>query len=496
MVDKWGRRTAGLRGALVSTAWLAIFAGTTSVPVPAQPGELEPTAVGSTPARYGLQPGLELLFTAAMEMTITGPYSEQSNRAFETRFVVMNENQAGNWEIMGVSKLAKRIMDGEELPDPFGTPEAYLFEMDDYGRFRGYKGEEPQFGTAWTPMIHFPPLPAGGVPSESRSTRPLPVYIGLGEDLQGWYSFRWLPAGDAFSQYGAMMQYPVQARDIPVTISYQEHEMRFDLRKRLPASSRSSYQIQMNTPIGGLDVELQVENQLNQANLYPSDVMKPLVNEITRYFALRNPLQALNIEKMKKEDVEKKLEDMITFSRTSRVPFLRDAAGSVIVHTRYRMRLNENFQKVARLTPAPPFRRLSVQNQPIQVPSPAAKPVVVLFWALWWGPSEQALWDMETFRKANAGQEVEYVAVNLDRMESFAQNYVLKSGIQIPVIWDNGYPDSGIAMEYGVRRIPEIVVIDRLGRISGRDVQPEQLAAMLERLTRKEEYPEIRKGIR
>ena len=103
---------------------------------------------------------------------------------------------------------------------------------------------------------------------------------------------------------------------------------------------------------------------------------------------------------------------------------------------------------------------------------------------------------METFRKANAGQEVEYVAVNLDRMESFAQNYVLKSGIQIPVIWDNGYPDSGIAMEYGVRRIPEIVVIDRLGRISGRDVQPEQLAAMLERLTRKEEYPEIRKGIR
>lgn len=463
----------------------------------AQSLDLEPqAAVNAAPARYVLQPGLELLFTASMDLTISGPYSEQSNRVFESRFVVMNETASGAWDVMGVSKLAKRIMDGEELPDPFGTPEAYLFQVDDYGGFHGYQGEEPQFGTAWTPMIHLPPLPSGGVPTDSRGTRRLPLYIGAGGDLQGLYSFRWLPAGDPFIQYGAVMQNPVQSSDPPITIAYQEHEMRYDQHRGVPVSSRSSYQMQMDTPLGALGIELLVDNKLDQANLYPQNVMRPLVEEITRYFTLRDPLQALKIERMKPEEVEKSLQEMIAFSKNSRVPFLRDAAGSVISHTRYRMRLNENFQKAARLTAAPPFSGKSVQNQPVQVPPPAGKPVVLLFWALWWGPSEQALWDLETFRKANAGQDVEYVGINLDSVDTFPRKYVLKSGFQLPILWDQGYPNSGIALQYGVRRIPEIVVIDRLGRISGRDVPPEQLADMLERLTRKEEHPEIRRGIR
>ena len=168
MGDSYWRRRATRLPALVC----ALMMGYTAPWSAAQSLDLEPqAAVNAAPARYVLQPGLELLFTASMDLTISGPYSEQSNRVFESRFVVMNETASGDWDVMGVSKLAKRIMDGEELPDPFGTPEAYLFQMDDYGGFHGYQGEEPQFGTAWTPMIHLPPLPSGGVPTDSRGTR-------------------------------------------------------------------------------------------------------------------------------------------------------------------------------------------------------------------------------------------------------------------------------------------------------------------------------------
>ena len=41
-------------------------------------------------------------------------------------------------------------------------------------------------------------------------------------------------------------------------------------------------------PLGALGIELLVDNKLDQANLYPQNVMRTLVEEITRYFTLRD----------------------------------------------------------------------------------------------------------------------------------------------------------------------------------------------------------------
>ncbi len=430
---------------------------------------------------YGLRPGMELLFETQMDLLIEGPYSEESTRTIESRFVVLNEAQSGAWPILGVSRLKNRILEGQEIPITIENREAYQFSITSKGELRGETTERAELGTGWTPMIHFPPLPDTALPPDVRTESNLPIYVGLGESSDGRYTLiaRNTGENDESVLIGAGLMNTLQLQDAPpVILTYQEHEIHFEKRSRLPSISRTSSQMKMDSPEGAFHINLTVDSQLKQANRFPLDRLPDIRQYVSTFL---NYKEQLTIAGPVEE--EKILQSVISFSERAPIQFLRETAKDLVLKHRYNMRFDANRRNADLAEEAPAFSGVTMQEKLVRFPLEKKKPTVLLFWALWWEPAEKALWEMEELYKTMADKKnIDCIGINLDSAKTIGQRYIENSKITLPVLWDEGYPQSGIAFDYGVHRVPTVVVINKRGKIIARDIQGEELKTFLNKL--------------
>ena len=131
---------------------------------------------------------------------------------------------------------------------------------------------------------------------------------------------------------------------------------------------------------------------------------------------------------------------------------------------------------------APPFTLPLLDVSSLDLSALRGKWVMVDFWSSWCIPCiEDARVLAPTYRQY-AGRGVEFVGVAIWDEEGAIQEFVRRYGISYP----NGLDAQGkIAIDYGVRGIPEKFFIDPEGRLVRKflgPVTPEQLRALLEEL--------------
>ncbi len=435
----------------------------------------------SSSISYGLTAGADLIFSATLDTVIEGPYSEQSTRILESRFVAYKDPFTGIYPTFGISCLKRRILEGQEVDLPFENREAYLFNMTPHGEFFGYETDSPELGTGWTPMIHFPPLPKKTISFDTRTEANFPVYCGFPEAVEGRYSMliRNIDPQNNKILIGASLVQPVTIKkDYPVSIVYQEHEIRFDVKKGFPDYSRTSTQVRMKSPTGTFNIEIIVESRLKQANVFPEKYHNTIRKQVSQFFELKSQLQSVEMS-----DSTAVLEELIDYSENSPLPFMRKTAGDLVLKYRYNMRLNQNETETNQASQAPSFSGETIQGKLIRFPPEQRKPTLLFFWALWWEPAERELWQMEALYQAYK-DDVHFIGINLDNTKGIIRRYVLQGNIELPILWDEGYPEQGIAFRYGIRTVPTIVILNKRGKIAGRDIIGDELNELLEKLSR------------
>ncbi len=132
--------------------------------------------------------------------------------------------------------------------------------------------------------------------------------------------------------------------------------------------------------------------------------------------------------------------------------------------------------------PAPPFILPLLDGSALEMSSLRGKWVMVDFWSSWCPPCiEEAPVLAATYRQY-AGRGVEFVGVAIWDEEGAIRGFVQRYGISYP----NGLDAKGkIAIDYGVRGIPEKFFIDPDGRLVRKFVGPvtqEKIRAILDEL--------------
>jgi cytochrome c biogenesis protein CcmG, thiol:disulfide interchange protein DsbE len=144
--------------------------------------------------------------------------------------------------------------------------------------------------------------------------------------------------------------------------------------------------------------------------------------------------------------------------------------------------VNQEFGRVSvEARPAAQFRLETLDGAPVSLSDLEGKVVLVDFWASWCAPCREEAPILRQVYQEYADRPVEFVGINIWDRRDEAVRYV--DAFQMP--YPNGIDESGsIAIDYGVRGIPEKYFIDTQGVVRQKFVGPMRADALREALDR------------
>jgi len=130
--------------------------------------------------------------------------------------------------------------------------------------------------------------------------------------------------------------------------------------------------------------------------------------------------------------------------------------------------------------PAPAFTLQTLDGKTVSSESLKGKTVLIDFWATWCGPCRQALPEIKSLSKKNAGQSLVVISVSVDDNKAALEDFVHKNGMDWLQAWDpQGKVTNGV---FGISDFPNYVLIDAKGRVAYRQKgwAPMSSAALLD----------------
>jgi len=116
--------------------------------------------------------------------------------------------------------------------------------------------------------------------------------------------------------------------------------------------------------------------------------------------------------------------------------------------------------------PSPAFTLQTLDGKSVTSESLKGKTVLLDFWATWCAPCRQALPELKSLSRKNAGHSLVVISVSVDEDRAAVADFVQKSGMDWLQAWDpQGKVTNGI---FGINDFPNYVLIDAKGKIAYR----------------------------
>ncbi|MCO5948136.1 TlpA disulfide reductase family protein [Mucilaginibacter flavidus] len=135
---------------------------------------------------------------------------------------------------------------------------------------------------------------------------------------------------------------------------------------------------------------------------------------------------------------------------------------------------------------APDFAQNDVDGRPVKLSSFRGKYVLVDFWASWCAPCRAENPKLVEAFKLLKGKNFTILGISLDEHDTRAAwiKAIKDDGLAWTQLSDLKRHDNAVAVQYGIRAIPQNVLIDPKGKVIARNIEPTDLVAKIEQLNK------------
>lgn len=123
----------------------------------------------------------------------------------------------------------------------------------------------------------------------------------------------------------------------------------------------------------------------------------------------------------------------------------------------------------------PDFQEKDLEGEPLSISNYKGKIVLVDFWATWCGPCVGELPNVLAAYKKHHGEGFEIVGISLDKDREKLTSFMKEKGMTWKQYFDGKQWQTKLAQDYGINSIPATYLLDRKGKVIGRDLRGDAL---------------------
>jgi thiol-disulfide isomerase/thioredoxin len=123
----------------------------------------------------------------------------------------------------------------------------------------------------------------------------------------------------------------------------------------------------------------------------------------------------------------------------------------------------------------PDFNEKDMAGKPLSLSQYKGKVVLIDFWATWCGPCVRELPNVVETYKAYHGEGFEIIGISLDQDRLKLEGFLGAQEMPWPQFFDGKGWENKLAAHYGITGIPATFLLDRQGKIIGKDLRGDSL---------------------